>query len=75
MRRPGPQQYVERFIKPENRWRLDQEVDYDNDANRDLIEIAKTIPRWEVTLVSPLGITDQEVHDIKSNNTDVELRR
>ena len=70
------QKYIELFIKAENRWRLDRLVDYDNsDESRDLREIARVIPQWEVTLVSPLGITDQEIHDIKDSNTNVELRR
>ncbi len=78
MSKPEPDYYlkfVERFITPGNLWRLDRLVDYDNKADRDLIEIAKTIPKWEVTLVSPLGISSEEVHDIKSSNTDVELKR
>ena len=69
------QKYIELLIRAENRWRLDRLVDYDNDESRDLREIARVIPRWEVTLVSPLGITDEEIHDIIHSNTDVELRR
>ena len=69
------QDYIEHFIPREKRWRLDRVVDYDNDCDRDLRQIAKTITGWEVTLVSHLGITSIEVDDIKDGNPKVDLRR
>ncbi len=67
--------YVRHYIPAEKRWRLEKLVDYDNQVDRDLREVARTITGWEVNLVSHLGITSTEVDDIKDGTTNVELRR
>ena len=69
------QGYVQHYLVPEKRWRLEKVVDYDNQVDRDLRQIARTITGWEVNLVSYLGVTSVEVQDIKDGTGNVELRR
>ena len=46
---------------------LEQQLDWDNETERDLIEIAYHILDWEEKLCSRLGLTVVDVHDIKHN--------
>ena len=55
----------EKQIPTHNLWKLDKELDYDNDLNRDLIEIAQYIINWEEDLQVNLGLTREDVHKIK----------
>ena len=55
---------------------LDKTLDWDNEVDRDLIEISKHLVRWEERLVSPFRLTPADIHDIKANNQQsAELRR
>ena len=47
---------------------LDQTLDWDNELDQDLIEIAKHLVRWEERLVSPFRLSPADIHDIKANN-------
>ena len=53
-----------RLIPVHNQCKLDEELDYDNDIERDLEEIAQYIIDWELNLRGPLGLTREEVHRI-----------
>ena len=44
---------------------LDMELDWDNDYDRDLIEIAKHMVEWETHLKSPFHLTRTDISDIK----------
>jgi hypothetical protein len=55
---------------------LDRQLDWDNQINKDLIEIALHMLHWEVRLRVHLGLTDKDVHDIKANHSNSpELQR
>ena len=56
-----------------NHWKLEEELDWDNDINRDLIEISKHIISWEVDLKVPLGLTLRDIYNIKQE-TEPSLR-
>ncbi len=64
------QKYLDHFVPQDKRGRLQQEV-----SDGDLKEIAKGIPKWEVNLANPLGISNDEIQDIKGSSGDVVLRR
>lgn len=68
------QEYVDKFIPSPQRWKLSEQLDFDDDAERDLLEIAKGITEWEEKLVGPLEITKEEGDDIKEE-AKPELRR
>ena len=61
----------EEKIPTHNLWKLDKELDYDNDCDRDLIEIAKYIIKWEEDLQVTLGLTMEDVHEIKQKESTV----
>ena len=44
---------------------LDKQLDWDNETERDLIEIAHHMLDWEEKLCPHLGLTVVDVHDIK----------
>ena len=52
-------------IPEHNRWKLNKELDFDNELDRDLIEIATHIHNWLVALRVPLGLTQGDVTLIK----------
>ena len=55
---------------------LDKELDWDNDYERDLIEIANHMLRWEEQLAAPFKLSPVDIHDIKSTpNQSPELLR
>ena len=47
---------------------LNKTLDWDNKFDRDLIEIAKHLVRWEECLASPFRLTPADIHDIKATN-------
>ena len=65
--------YLE-FIPPLARWKLDKELDYDNEFDRDLMEIAKHITSWEVRLRVQLRLTEPDVYEINEER-DLRLRQ
>ena len=67
----GP--YLE-MIPSHNRCKLDEELDDDNDYDRDLIEIAQYITKWEVKLKAPLELTDRDLCRI-AQQTDPVLKQ
>ena len=60
-----------RLIPVHNQCKLDEELDYDNDIDRDLEEIAQYIIDWELNLRGPLGLTREEVHRINQEGDPV----
>ena len=56
--------YLE-LIPPDNQYKLDEELDWDNDTDRDLTEISQYITNWEDNLVVPFGLTEADMHKIK----------
>ena len=58
-------------IPPHNRLKLDEELDYDNDVDRDLIAVADNMINWEVNLKVPLGLTEADVYRIKQERDSV----
>ena len=62
--------YLER-IPPHNCWKLDKELDYDNNIDRDLIAVAHDIINWEINLKVPLGLTETDVYRIKQETNSV----
>ena len=44
---------------------LEQLLDWDNETEKDLIEIAHHMLDWEEKLCSCLGLTEVDVHDIR----------
>ena len=72
---PSYKDYVDKFVPPANRPLLETVLDQGDDTERHLLEIAHYITDWEVKLVRPLGLTNEEVEDIKAKITDPELRR
>ena len=43
---------------------LDKELDWDNNYNKDLIEIAEHMLEWETHLTSPFHLTETDIDDI-----------
>ena len=67
--------YLE-LIPPHNHYKLDKELDYDNDntdIDRDLIGISKYIIKWKENLRVLLGLTERDVHRI--NQVEAALRQ
>ena len=56
--------YLE-MIPPDNQYKLDEELDWDNDTDRDLTKIAQYITDWEANLRVPLELTETDVHKIQ----------
>ena len=55
---------------------LNMPLDLDNDYDRDLVEIAKQLLRWEELLVCPFKLSRADIHGIKTTNQDSsELQR
>ena len=52
-------------------WKLDKELDFDNEVDRDLVEIAQYIISWEVKLRVPLGLTEPDVLMIKEESNPI----
>ena len=56
------------------RWKLDQQIDFENDDGRGRIvprhigRIATVMTGWESTIADELGLTDAEKHDILEQN-------
>ena len=44
--------------------KLQQEIDFDNEFERDLIAIAQPLTDWEVKLTAALGLRPDEVDDL-----------
>ena len=63
-----------RRIPPSCHWKLGLELDYDNNLERDLVEIAYYISYWEVKLRVPLQLTPTEVNRIKQESN-LDLRQ
>ena len=59
----GIDRYLE-LIPIHNHWKLDEELDWDNDYDRDLTEIAKGLTNWQTNLRVPLGLTLADVRRI-----------
>ena len=58
-------EYVD-TIPPNNRWKLDKQLDFENAGREDhLIEIAEEMTNWEEDLVAKLGLKQRDVNDIK----------
>ena len=47
---------------------LDKGIDWDNDYDRDLTEIAKDLLKWEELLAAPFRLTRSDSHRIRSTN-------
>ena len=62
--------YLE-LIPPANQYKLDKELDWDNDTDRDLTEISQYITNWETKLIVPFGLTEADRHIIKVENDPV----
>ena len=60
--------YLEQ-IPQQSRWKLDKELDWDNDFDRDLTEIAQCIVNWQGTLRVHLGLTETDVDRINQETT------
>ena len=55
---------------------LDRTLDWDNEYDCDLIEIARHLLRWEELLVSPFRLSSVDTHDISLIHRDrPELQR
>ena len=54
---------------------LDKQLDWDNETERDLIEIAHHILCWEVKLCPHLGLSEVDVHDTLKCSDKAELQR
>ena len=55
---------------------LNLPLDWDNEYDSDLIEIARHLLRWEELLVRPFKLSRADVHAIKTTNQDsAELQR
>lgn len=53
---------------------LEMQLDWDNDFDRDLIEIANFMISWEDNLATHLELTAVDIHDIK-NERNIKLQR
>ena len=65
--------YLE-LIPAHNHSKLDEELDYDNDVDRDLTEIAHYFIKWE-ELQAPLELTEEDVHLINEEQRGGKLRQ
>ena len=54
-----------KLISLHNQRKLDNELDFDNDFDRDLVEIAGHIHNWKVALKVPLGLSERDVRSIE----------
>lgn len=54
---------------------LDKKLDWDNDIEQDLIEIARHLLNWEKLLAVPFSLTQVDIHDINVIHKDPELQR
>ena len=61
------------LIPVRNHHKLDKELDYNNDIDRDLIDISQYIIGWKEKLKSRLGMTKFDVYRI--NQVDAALRQ
>ena len=55
------------------RWKLDKELDFDNEYNRDVVEIAPYLHNWQVDLKVPFELSRRDVALIKEEK-DLTLR-
>ena len=56
-------------IPVSNRHRLNEKLDFDNeDLDTHLEKIADSMINWKVSLATPLGLSEREVHVIGSDN-------
>ena len=55
-------------LPPASRPHLEYQLDWDNDVDRDLREIAHHMLGWDLELASHLKLTDVDISDIKSEN-------
>ena len=68
---------VSRYIKLipfHNQWKLDKELDWDNDYDRDVAKIAKALHNWQATLKVALQLDKDDIARINSVG-DFDLRR
>ena len=57
-----------------NRYKLDEEVDFDHSMETDLIQIADLLKNLEM-LAPSLGLSQVEINDVYSNNRNPALLR
>lgn len=66
-------EYLKR-IPQHNHYKLEWELDSDNQKDRDLIKISKSIVDWENKLSSPFGLTRTDVADINEERNPAKRR-
>ena len=54
---------------------LDKSLDWDNEYDRDVNEIARHLLKWEEVLAEPFKLTRTDIHDISKNQKSLELQR
>ena len=62
-------------LPPAVRPHLEYQLDWDNDVDRDLCEIAHEMLDWDSKLATHLKLTRVDISDIKEDNSKAELRR
>lgn len=53
------------FLPPAVHPLLEKQIDWDNDADRDLCEIADHVHNWDSNMASCLSLTKVDISDIK----------